>query len=69
MKKPVFDVYRIADVSTGHITREDGFRIGDKEAPGHLASIDPIFNDEQGIEYVRFDRDGGEVENLPKFEW
>jgi len=41
MKKPEFDIYQVADVSTKHITKEDGRLIGRLDAPGHIASIDP----------------------------
>jgi hypothetical protein len=41
MKKPEFDIYQVADVSTKHITKEDGSLIGRLEAPGHIACIDP----------------------------
>ena len=41
MKKPEFDIYQIADVSTKYITKEDGSLIGRLAAPGHIACIDP----------------------------
>src|SRR5208282_3649548 len=41
LKKPEFDIYQVADVSTKHITKEDGSLIGRLEAPGHIACIDP----------------------------
>jgi hypothetical protein len=41
MKKPKFDIYQIADVSTKYITKEDGSLIGRLAAPGHIACIDP----------------------------
>jgi hypothetical protein len=41
MKKPEFDIYQIADVSTKYITQEDGSLIGRLAAPGHVACIDP----------------------------
>jgi hypothetical protein len=41
MKKPEFDIYQLADVSTKHITKEDGSLIGRLDAPGHVACIDP----------------------------
>ena len=41
MKKPEFDVYQIADVSTKYITKGDGDLIGRLDAPGHIACIDP----------------------------
>jgi hypothetical protein len=41
MKEPVFDVCQVADVSTKHITKEDGSLIGRLDAPGHIACIDP----------------------------
>jgi hypothetical protein len=41
MKKSRFDIYRIADVSTKHITEEDGRLIGRQDAPGHVACVDP----------------------------
>ena len=40
MKKPEFDIYQIADVSTKYITKEDGSLIGRLDAPGHIACID-----------------------------
>ena len=42
MKKPEFDIYQIADVSTKYITKEDGSLIGRPDAPGHIACIDPV---------------------------
>ena len=41
MKKPEFDIYQVADVSTKYITKEDGSLIGRLDAPGHVARIDP----------------------------
>jgi hypothetical protein len=41
MKKPEFDIYQVADVSTKYITKEDGSLIGRLDAPGHVACIDP----------------------------
>jgi len=41
MRKPEFDVYQIADVSTKHITKEGGSLIGRLAAPGHIACVDP----------------------------
>jgi hypothetical protein len=41
MKKPEFDIYQVADVSTKYITKEDGSLIGRLDAPGHIACIDP----------------------------
>jgi hypothetical protein len=41
MKKPEFDIYQAADVSTKYITKEDGSLIGRLDAPGHIARIDP----------------------------
>jgi hypothetical protein len=40
MSKPHFNVYRIADMSTKYITREDGRLIGRQDAPGHVACVD-----------------------------
>ena len=41
MKEPEFDIYQVADVSTMHITKEDGSLIGRLDAPGHIACMDP----------------------------
>jgi hypothetical protein len=41
MKKPEFDIYQVADVSTKYITKEDGKLIGRQDAPGHIACVDP----------------------------
>jgi hypothetical protein len=41
MRRPKFEVYRIADISTKHITKEDGHLISRTDAPGHIASVDP----------------------------
>lgn len=41
MRRPEFEVYRIADVSTRYITRADGRLLGRVDAPGHVASVDP----------------------------
>jgi len=41
MKTPRFDVYRIADVSTRHITKRDAELMGRHDAPGHVACVDP----------------------------
>jgi hypothetical protein len=46
MKKPEFEIYQIADISTKYITKEDGRLIGRQAAPGHVACIDPY--DPQG---------------------
>ena len=40
MKTPQFDVFRIADVSTRHITSRDAELMGRQGAPGHVACID-----------------------------
>ena len=105
-----FDVYRMADVSTKYITRKDSMLLGQLDAPGHIASIDPVFVDSlspgdiftssvcsdetdrrsdliawgfsenfiailqaahlQGIHYVRFDMDGGDIGgDVKQFEW
>ena len=40
MKTPQFDVYKVADVSTRHITRRDAELMGRQDAPGHVACID-----------------------------
>lgn len=37
---PKFETYRIADISTVHITKEDGQLISQKDLPGHIASLD-----------------------------
>ncbi|MCX6926564.1 MAG: hypothetical protein NT154_25645 [Verrucomicrobia bacterium] len=41
MTTPQFDVYRIADVSTKHITRRNAELMSRQDAPGHVARIDP----------------------------
>jgi hypothetical protein len=41
MKKPEFDIYQVADVSTKYITKEDGSLIDRLGAPSHIACIDP----------------------------
>jgi hypothetical protein len=103
-----FTTYRIADISTKYITKSDGQKIGNKESPGHIASIDgfdggspgDIFSVPQNradmdlrredlisagfsihfvkiikelsrgkIEYVRFDRDGADIEGSETFNW
>jgi len=42
-----FETYKVADLSTKYITKEDGRLIGNKEAPGHIGSVDPIFSSEE----------------------
>ena len=40
-KKVKFETYQVADLSTKYITKEDGLLIGEKDAPGHVGSVDP----------------------------
>ena len=39
--KVKFETYQVADLSTKYITKEDGLLIGEKDAPGHVGSVDP----------------------------
>jgi len=36
------ETYLIADISTKYITARDGELIGDRSAPDHVASVDPL---------------------------
>ena len=103
-----FRLYRMADVSTTHVTLEDGRLMGSEDAPclvgetkdrngaifwvptkdmatkrkfaeklkemaafGFSKHFLRFFRKlrEQGIEYVRFDVDGKEVDGAPTFDW
>ena len=40
--KVKFETYKVADLSTKYITKEDGQLIGEKDAPGHIGSVDLV---------------------------
>ena len=37
-----FETYKVADISTKYITASDGSILGNQNAPGHVASVDPL---------------------------
>jgi len=99
-KKHVLPKYKVADISTAHITKEDARLLHEMnscgEAPsyyeldeyGWLVNVDPadwapmkelgysntfvallMRAKMEGCSYLRLDRDGPVVDELPSFDW
>jgi hypothetical protein len=93
-------IFRVLDISTGHMTKEDnerlqylesnckaysGYELRDYGWLLYVGEIEENWSEDDkwssafmnimktaqkaGCEYVRFDRDGRDYDELPKFDW